>query len=144
MVTKVVTEVFQTTDGKVFNTKEEAEKHESLLTDIKYFYILYGADLNEGRSCLDTKAIVSVNAKASHAEFIQVLCHNAFGSMYQFCQGVFGSNAIMPYWSIGGEMSSLPLNSKVSFAIEERFAKVKQYGEGMWDLRSDKPKQISY
>lgn len=137
MVEKVIQEVYKTSDGKVFPNIVDAEKHEASLKNIKYYKVRYGADLTEGRKWLESEALIEVNANGSHKDLAEILCYNLFGSPYQFVMGVFGNNAILPYWRIEGEAEKLhPLD--VKFAVEERFAQNKKYGEGLWDLRNGK------
>jgi hypothetical protein len=137
-IKKVVKEVYETSDGKVFDNIKDAEKHETQIKSLKYFLVVWGADLTEGRTWGNNRSYILVNTKHSHEEFAEILCFYQFGTKHQFCQGVFGSNAIMPYWSIKPVLE-LDSSIKVEFAVEERFAEQKIYGEGCWDLR-DKTK----
>lgn len=137
MVEKVIAEMYKTSDGKVFPSIDEAEKHEASLKNIRYFVVRYGADLTEGRQWLESKALIEVNTNGAHKGFAEILCHSLFGSPHQFVMGVFGSNAILPYWRIEGEAKNSDLKD-VKFAVEERFAQNKKYGEGLWDLRNGK------
>lgn len=137
MVEKVIQEVYKTSDGKVFPSIYEAEKHEASLKNIKYYSISYGADLTEGRQWLQQYALIEVNANSNHRAFAEFLCYSVFGAANQFVMGVFGSNAILPYWRIDGEAKNPDLKD-VKFAVEERFTQNKKYGEGLWDLRNGK------
>lgn len=134
--------VYTCSDGKVFGNEADANNHESLLSDIKYYEIRYGADTCEGRSCLDKVAYVAVNANGYHTEFLTHAMHKKFGSPITFAQGVFGSNAIMHYWKIVGECES-PENGKLIMRVEDRFAKNKVFGEGIWYLIEGKWNKIN-
>jgi hypothetical protein len=137
MVEKLVQEVYKTSDGKVFTNIVDAEKHEASVKNIKYFRVRYGADLTEGRGWLESEALIEVNTNGKHKDFAEILCYSIFGSPYNFVMGAFGSNAILPYWRIDGEVKE-PNLEEVKFAVEERFAQNKKYGEGLWDLRNGK------
>lgn len=132
MAIKAETKIFYTrSDGKVFMREEHASAHESKLNDLVYYEIRYGADTCEGRSCLDKTAYVAVNAKSNHGRFITHAMYKKFGSPVTFVQGVFGSNAIMDYWSIVGKCPA-PEQSNVIMRVEDRFAANKLFGEGIW------------
>jgi hypothetical protein len=137
MVEKLIQEMYRTSDGKVFPNIIDAEKHEASIKNIKYYKVRYGADLTEGRKWLESEALIEVNANGSHKDFAEILCYSLFGSPNQFVMGVFGNNAIPPYWRIEGEAKNPDLKD-VKFAVEERFAQNKKYGEGLWDLRNGK------
>jgi hypothetical protein len=144
MVNVVTKQVFEAEDGSIFDSKEKAEQHEKELKSLKYFLVTWGADLTEGRSCLGNRSYIAVNANASHRDFAVILCHSKFGSPFQFCQGVFGSNAIMPYWRLSDDPTvKLDESIKIDFAVEERFASKKIYGVGLWDLSSSEKKSIA-
>ena len=123
--------VYTCSDGKNFTNEDDALKHEKKLEQIKYFEVSFGADTAEGRNCLQNTAIIAVNAKRSHAAFAEHAMYKIFGSPHAFVQGCFGSNAILPYWKIKGEISSDPDNLNVIFRVEERFAENKIFGEGI-------------
>jgi hypothetical protein len=143
MVKVITKEVYETEDGKIFESAEKAAKHEKELKSLKYFLVQWGADLTEGRSWGDRKSYIAVNVKNYHYDFAYILCVSKFGSPHQFCQGVFGSNAIMPYWNLASTPSTkLEPYIKVDFAVEERFADKEIYGEGLWDLSGKDKKKI--
>jgi hypothetical protein len=147
MTIKTITkEVFETEDGNIFDTKEKAEQHTQKLKDLKYYLVTWGADLTEGRCWGDYKSYIAVNTNGSHYEFAEILCFSKFGSPNQFCQGVFGNNAIMPYWRLNPtQVSELNPSIKVDFAVEDRFVGNKIYSEGLWDLRDkDGKKKIQF
>jgi len=133
-ITKETKTVYTCSDGKVFDNESDANDHESMLSDIKYYEIRYGADTCEGRSCLDKLAYVAVNAKSHHAEFLTHAMHKKFGSPITFAQGVFGSNAIMHYWKIVGECD-MPEKEKILMRVEDRFVRNKYFGTGIfWNV----------
>ena len=143
MVKVITREVFETTDGSVFDSKEKAEQHEKQLKDLKYFRVTWGADLTEGRNWGHNNSYIAVNACGSHYEFAEILCFSKFGSPSQFCQGVFGSNAMMPYWKLhASPVAVLDTSVHIDFAVEDRFASNKIYGEGLWDLTETDKKKI--
>lgn len=141
---KVLTqEVYETTDGKVFTNKEEAELHEKQMADLKYYEIRYGSDLTEGREWLCSVGYIVVNAKHSHFEFAEIGMQSVFGNKNQFCMGVFGTNAILPYWKISEKVITKPDPAyKIIVAVEERFPNKKIYGEGIWDFRNGKKEPV--
>jgi hypothetical protein len=143
MVKVVTKEVYQAEDGTIFEDSESANKYEKSLKDLKYFYVRYGADLTEGREWLRSQAYIAVNCKGSHLDFAKILCFSKFGTEHQFCMGVFGSNAIIPYWSLTETpVTKLDPTIKILFAVEERFADKNIYGEGLWDLSNGDRKEI--
>jgi hypothetical protein len=141
MVKVVTKEVYEATDGSIFDSKEKAERHEKDIQNMKYFLVMWGADLTEGRSWYNNKSYIAVNTGGSHYEFAEILCFSKFGTPSQFCQGVFGSNAIMPYWKLQ-VVDKLDSNIKIEFAVEDRFVNKKIYGEGLWDLTNKDKKKI--
>lgn len=88
---------YETIDGRQFENKHEAEKHEKKL---EFFELYCFPDTTEGRhSCL-LKGYIAVAANDRHSYFAEYAAHKVLGNRITFCQGVFGSNAIMENWKI--------------------------------------------
>lgn len=121
MVRKITKEVFETKDGKIFESEEKANNHELALSEVKYFTVHYSPDLTEGRSISQQSGVIGVCATGSHREFAEHACYTVFGSRYEFVQGVFGANAIMPNWTISGETANP--ESKPIITVQARFTK---------------------
>lgn len=122
MVTKVVQ--YQTADGKFFDKVEDANKWEQRnLENCKYFKGKCYPDLNEGRYPPNTDVFIQVRAKDSHFMFAKYAMYKVFGNEVAFVQGVFGSNAITPNWSLSSacDVSEVDfINSKL-IVVEEQF-----------------------
>ncbi len=122
MVTKVVQ--YQTADGKIFENIDDANEWEQKKTkNCKYFKGKYGPDLTEGRHGPSLDVYIQVRAKDSHFMFAKHAMYKVFGNEIAFVQGVFGSNAIIPNWSLGSlcDVTEVDfINSKV-IVVEEKF-----------------------
>lgn len=112
--------VYKTIDGKIFENKEEAEKHERNISNVYAFKIYYQPDLTEGRG-FQKYGYLLINANKKHEIFARHWCYERFGNEITFVMGVYGSNAITKEWSI----CHCPLNKveddKILDKIEEQF-----------------------
>ena len=96
MVRKIIEEIktYKTSDGKLFDDKKKAEKHELELQKIKIYRVHYNPELNEGKGYLDV-GYVFIHANNYHEMFLKDWLHKKFGNPISFVMGVYGSNAIM-------------------------------------------------
>lgn len=95
---EVLTIAYKTIDGKLFESKEEAQKHEEQNQNLKAFKIFAYPDLTEGRSGPEFQGYLLVNAKSNHSMFAEHWCYEKYHNKIAFVMGVFGSNAIMENW----------------------------------------------
>jgi len=130
MVKVITKEVFQSRDGKMFNTKAEAQDHEESLDQVKYFVVHYSPDLTEGRVSSQASGIIGVNAAGSHNLFAEHACFALFGSRWAFVQGVFGDNAIIPNWRLAEEIDDKG-ERKLLATVQARFTKSKLWKDGV-------------
>lgn len=114
--------IYTTSDGKTFEDKNEAEKHEKKLQAerIKIYRVHYHPDLNEGRG-YNNIGYVYIHANSHHELFLQNYLCETFGNPISFVMGVFGSNAIMDSYtySVCSEKEVKP--DKILARIEENF-----------------------
>lgn len=133
MVKPVTRTVYEADDGTLFSSQREAAQHEERLAEVKAFLLRYNPDLTEGRGMQST-GYVLVNARAKHDLFVELWCHEVKGPPYQFAQGVFGANAIMPNYtySVARTLAEITPTQKCPIigAVETRFARHKLFGEG--------------
>ena len=130
MIKRVTREVFETSDGRVFDDEASAKNHEEAMSEVKYFMVHYAPDLTEGRSTSTAKGLIAVCARSSHKQFAEHACYTLFGSKWNFVQGCFGDNALMPNWSISGE-SDNPDGNKIIATVQARFTKSKPWKLGV-------------
>lgn len=95
---EVKTIVYKTIDGKIFESKEDAQKHETKLGNLRAFKIYAYPDLNEGRRGAEFQGYLLVNARSSHDMFAEHWCYEKYKNKVAFVMGAFGSNAIMENW----------------------------------------------
>lgn len=122
MVTKVVQ--YQTADGKLFDNCDDANSWEQKkLENCTYFKGKYGPDLTEGRHGPNLDVYIQVRAKHSHFMFAKHAMYEVFGNEYTFVQGAFGSNAIIPCWTLGTEcdVSEVDFENSKLIVVEEKF-----------------------
>lgn len=114
--------IYTTSDGKTFEDKKEAEKHEKKLQAerIKIYRVQYHPDLNEGRG-YNNIGYVYIHANSHHELFLQNYLCETFGNPISFVMGVFGSNTIMESYtySVCSEKEVKP--DKILARIEENF-----------------------
>lgn len=114
--------IYTTSDGKTFEDKNEAEKHEKKLQAerIKIYRVRYHPDLNEGRG-YNNIGYVYIHANSHHELFLQNYLCETFGNPISFVMGVLGSNAIMESYtySVCSEKEVKP--DKILARIEEEF-----------------------
>jgi hypothetical protein len=129
---KLVIEKFESTDGKIFDTESQCVLHESQMKDVAWFEVFAGPDLTEGRHGPKSRGYIAVHAKSSHSMFAEHWCYKEYGSAVAFCQGVFGSNAVIPNWRVDRlENVNMSLDVNILALIEERCVSKK-----MWDGHS--------
>lgn len=122
MVRTITREVFEASDGRIFDSEKAAIEHEESLKEVKYFKVHYSPDLTEGRTCSQATGLIGVCATDSHRSFAEHACFELFGSRWSFVQGVFGANAIMPNWTISGDHQH-PDGTKLIATVQARFTK---------------------
>ena len=114
--------IYVTEDGKEFTNKQEALEHEDKLLNVKPFLVRYCPDLTEGRG-LQKSGIVWVHANGSYKDFVEHWCYEHFGNKFDFCMGVYGSNAIVNTWYVTTASESDLNENEVLHRIEENFVK---------------------
>lgn len=90
---------YRTIDGKLFESKEEAEQHEMKIRNVKAYKIYAYPDLNEGRRSAEFQGYLLVNSDGYHDMFAEYWCYEKYKNRVAFVMGAFGSNAIMENWS---------------------------------------------
>lgn len=120
MVKAKTTTVYETGDGEVFTDKTIAEKHEATLENLKYFVVMEGNDLTEGRYHLKNRHVLAVNAKSGHHLFSEFACNLIFGPPVEFVMGCFGSNAILRRW-VCESVKTGKTPEKIDYLVEEEF-----------------------
>lgn len=84
---------YRTQDGKIFDDRKKAEKHELELQKVKIYRVNYHPELNEGKGFL-ASGYVYVHANDYHEMFLRDWLYKKFGNPISFVMGVYGSNAI--------------------------------------------------
>lgn len=118
---EVIRIVYETVDGKVFYNKEEAEKHEEKINDVKAFRVYAHPDLTEGRSGASFQGYLLVHVRNAHEMFAEEWCYRKYGNKVTFVQGVYGSNAIMTSWRLSPCSVFNVEDSKIIGRLEEDF-----------------------
>lgn len=121
-------EVFITSDGEEFLSKDEAVAHESGLKFIAYYKVNANPDLTEGRHGPKHIGYMEVVAGSNHDMFAEHAGYKMYGSKVSFCMGVFGSNAIIPNWSL--TRIDHP-DGKLVATVQDRFCNLIKYKEGV-------------
>lgn len=111
---------YKTSDGKLFDNKDEAERYEFELQKIKIYRVHYHPELNEGKRYLDD-GYVFIYANNYHEMFLKDWLYKKFGNPISFVMGVYGSNAIVDSY-IWYEITEPEIESnKILARIEEDF-----------------------
>lgn len=112
--------LYQTDDGKIFESKLEAETHEGKFKNVKAFKITYNYDWNEGRG-YHSNGYVLVHTKNHHKMFVEDWCFRKFGNRIGFVMGAYGSNAVAYKWLIEScELQDVE-EDKILAKLEEKF-----------------------
>ncbi len=114
---------YKTIDGKLFDVKEDAEKHEKTLTKVKAYKIYAYPDLTEGRHGAKFQGYLLVHADNNQDLFVEDWCYRKYKNKIGFIMGAYGSNAIMETWLYHEvPLASVNLNeNKILDKIEENF-----------------------
>lgn len=112
---------FKTSDGRLFETEENAKAHENTLSKVKAFSIYTGPDLTEGRHGPKFQGYLLVHANGSHELFAEDWCFKNFNNRVAFVMGVFGSNAIIEKWQFKKVDLHVVSDGEVIDRIEENF-----------------------
>lgn len=125
---------YVSTDGITFSSKEECERHEILLTNVKYFRIVYEPDLSEGRGW-GKRIVVAVNTKVNHEKFVEHLCYEIFGNKIAFIMGHYGNKALIANWMIYEASKEDIEELEIKYRIEDVMV-----GNCIWEdsIRSEK------
>lgn len=118
---EIKTVVYKTVDGKLFDKKEEAEKHEELFKNLRAFKVNAQPDLTEGRHGPVFQGYLLVNAKSNQHLFAEDWCFKKYGNGVAFVMGTFGSNAIIKNWMVTNCKMEEVENDKIIGRIQENF-----------------------
>ncbi len=120
---EIKTVTYKTIDGKLFDNKEDAVKHEETLSKVKAYRICAYPDLTEGRHGYKFQGYLLVHTNAYQNLFAEEWCYKKYKSRVDFVMGAYGSNAIMVTWSYDEvPLSSIDQNKdKILDRIEENF-----------------------
>lgn len=127
-IERIETVTYKTSDGKIFDTAQQAEKWEMRNKNVIGFQISHGPDLTEGRGFM-RKSNIKVRANANHLMFAEYAAYKIFGNKVAFVQGVFGSNAICPNWSLTKGTHEDPY---WDIFVEEKFINPIMAEHGVW------------
>ena len=78
--------IYVTKDGKKFIDKEQAERHEKLLENTRYFKVRYNPDLNETGQLMSV-GYIKVQAPWGHNLWAEDWLYEQFGNRIAFIQG---------------------------------------------------------
>ena len=97
----ITKEIYKTDDGKVFESKKEAENYERKLKEeeakTSYWKITYKPDLTEGRGYYGGIYVKIVGGKQTyHNLYLETYCFEKIGGKVALVQGC----SAMPNWSI--------------------------------------------
>lgn len=144
--TKTV-EVYVTEDGREWTDKKEAQAHEMMLENTKFFEVRSSPDLTEGRG-YQNMIRVSVSgpgAKYWHELLLRDWCIRQYGGVVGFIMGC--AHAPMPLWTIhqidAAEFSKNEPDRRCSLnEIEvEQKVLIQNKKTGLLEVTHDKPLQ---
>lgn len=95
---QVTIQGYETSDGKQFVTKEEAQEHQRRLKNTKVFLVKHNFDLTEGRGYFN-KGLVVVTTERSHKKIVEDYCYNTFGERIGYVMGVVSRNSAVNLWT---------------------------------------------
>lgn len=118
MIQELKKTIYKTSDGKVFEDREEAEKWEKRYANVEFFPIYAKPDLTEGRYGPQFVGFLMVDASWSRDLLAEHYCYRTYGSSVDFVQGA----QPIRNWRVGESQKEAPNEEAV-------IAKITQSGQ---------------